>query len=69
MPPPPPDDDQPGHLPPAVGGVPALQGHPHQEGLCGDPDPENHIRYSAPLPVAHKPSRQVVGGWKPTCDE
>ena len=39
------DNHQPGRLSPAVGSVPALQGHPHQKGLCGDPDPENHIRY------------------------
>lgn len=32
------DDHQPGCLQIAVGRVPALQGHPHQQGLCGNPD-------------------------------
>lgn len=32
------DNHQPGHIPPAVRCVPALQRHSHQKGLCGDPD-------------------------------
>lgn len=36
---PPVDDHQPGHLSAAVRSVSALQRHPRQKGLCGDPDP------------------------------
>lgn len=39
------DDHQPSHISSAVRSVPALQRHPHQQGLCGDSNPQDHIRY------------------------
>lgn len=39
------DDYQPGHLSPAVRGLPALPRHAHQQGLRGDSDPQNHLWY------------------------
>lgn len=39
------DHDQPGHLQAAVGRMSALQRHAYQQGLCGDPDPQNHLWY------------------------
>lgn len=39
------DYDQPGHLPAAVRRMSALQRHAHQQGLCGDSDPQDHLWY------------------------
>jgi len=39
------DYDQPGHLPAAVRRMSALQRHAHQQGICGDSDPQDHLWY------------------------